>query len=57
MKEWITDNIGNIVVIGIVVVIVALALMSIIRDRKSGKNSCGCNCAGCALKDSCHSKK
>ena len=26
-------------------------------DKKAGKCSCGCKCAGCAMADKCHSKK
>lgn len=28
-----------------------------IRNRKRGKNSCSCGCGGCAIKDTCRSKK
>ena len=57
MIEWLTDNRGNILVIAIIVFAVVLAVRSIIRNRKSGKNSCGCGCAGCAMADRCHSNK
>ena len=45
-----------ILVIGIVVGIVALAIFSIVRDKKKGKCSCG-SCSGCAMNGACHSKK
>ncbi|MBR2850529.1 MAG: FeoB-associated Cys-rich membrane protein [Clostridia bacterium] len=35
--------------------IVALAIFSIVRDRKKGKSSCGGSCAGCAMNCHCHS--
>ncbi len=57
MAVWFSENIGNIVVIAIVAVILALALRSVIRDRLSGKGSCGCGCSSCAMKGKCHTAK
>ena len=28
----------------------------LVRSRKKGKTSCGCDCGHCALHGSCHSK-
>lgn len=36
--------------------IVVLIIAYLIRCKKSGKSSCGCNCSGCAMKESCHKK-
>ena len=55
MAAWLGANIGNIIVIAILLAVIALAVRSIIKDRKSGRGSCGCGCANCAMKGRCHS--
>ena len=32
-------------------------IVSLVKDKKKGKSSCGCNCAHCSMAGSCHSKK
>lgn len=53
--EWLSANIGTILVLLIVCALVALVVRKMIRDRRKGKSSCGCNCAHCAMAGSCHS--
>lgn len=55
MLEWLSNNWGNILIIAFVIALVVLAVISMIRDKKAGKNSCGCNCAKCAMAGKCHS--
>ena len=57
MAAWLSENFGNIVVIAIVTVILALALRSVIKDRLSGTGGCGCGCSSCAMKGKCHTAK
>ena len=57
MAAWLSENIGNIVVMIIVAAIIALAIRSVIKDKRSGKGSCGCGCANCAMHGKCHSAK
>ncbi|MBE6869512.1 FeoB-associated Cys-rich membrane protein [Ruminococcus albus] len=57
MAAWLSENIGNIVVIIIVAAILALAIRSVIKDKRSGKSSCGCGCANCAMHGKCHPAK
>ena len=57
MITWLSDNIGTIVISLILVAIVAGIIFKMVRDKKKGRSSCGCNCGCCALKDSCHPKK
>jgi hypothetical protein len=45
--EWLTANMGTIVVSLILAVIVVLDIRKIIRDRRKGIKSCGMNCPGC----------
>ena len=57
MITWISENIGTIVICAVLVAAVAAAIVKMVRDKKKGKSSCGCGCEGCAMSDSCHSKK
>ncbi len=47
MLTWITENLSSIVVVAIVLFLMGLALRKIIRDKKSGKGTCGGNCSAC----------
>jgi len=38
---------GTIIVGAALVVIVALIIRKMIKDKKAGKSSCGCNCGEC----------
>ncbi|MEE1040547.1 MAG: FeoB-associated Cys-rich membrane protein, partial [Lachnospiraceae bacterium] len=42
MLTWLNANLGNIVVILILLVIVFFSFRSVIRNRRQGKSSCGC---------------
>lgn len=42
-------TVGNIIVLGIVILVIAGAIAILIRDHRSGKCSCGCDdCSGCS---------
>jgi hypothetical protein len=56
MLEWLNSNIANIVIIAAVLGIVMLVIVSMVRDKKAGKSSCGCNCSHCAMAGKCHPK-
>ena len=47
MLEWLTANIGTILITIGLIVIVALIIRSIVRDKKAGISSCGAKCGGC----------
>ncbi len=57
MFAWIAENIGTILITAALVLIVALIARKLIKDKKKGKSSCGCNCAHCAMAGSCHPQK
>ncbi len=57
MFAWIAENIGTILITAALVLIVALITRKLIKDKKKGKSSCGCNCAHCAMAGSCHPQK
>ncbi len=54
MITWISSNIGTIIVAAILIAIVVAIIRSTIKDRRSGKTSCGCGCANCAMAGQCH---
>lgn len=57
MLAWIAENIGTILILAAFIAIAAMIVLGLLRDKKKGKSSCGCGCAGCAMNGSCHAKK
>ena len=57
MTAWLMNNWGSILVVTVLTVIIALIIIKMIKDKKSGKTSCGCGCSNCAMRESCHSSK
>ena len=53
MLIWLSANLINIVLFAVLVLIVGLLLRGMIRDKKAGKSSCGCNCASCGACSGC----
>lgn len=56
MIDWLAANWVNILVIALVTVAIFFAARSLIKDKKAGKSSCGCNCSHCAMAGKCHSQ-
>ena len=54
MLQWINENVGTILICMGLIVIVALIVRSLIRQKKQGKSSCGAGCAHCAMHGQCH---
>ena len=46
---WIAENMGNILITLILIAIVVGSILSIRKDKKQGKSSCGGNCAHCHM--------
>ena len=57
MLQWIGANLGTILVCLVLLAIVTFIIVYLVRQKKQGKSSCGCNCAHCAMHGSCHSQK
>ena len=57
MLQWIGANLGTILVCLVLLAIVTFIIVHLVRQKKQGKSSCGCNCAHCAMHGSCHSTK
>ena len=56
MLQWISMNIGTILISLVLLAVVGLIIRSMIRQKKQGKSSCGGNCAACAACGACHRK-
>ena len=56
MMLWLAHNIGTVIVTMVLAAAVTFVIVKTVKDRKRGASSCGCGCAGCALKDHCHPK-
>ena len=54
MLAWLSANIGTIIVAVIVAAAVAAVVIKMVRDKRQGKSSCGCNCSACAMRGECH---
>lgn len=54
MLAWIMENIGTILISAVLLLVVVLIIRKLVKDKKKGKSSCGCNCAHCAMAGSCH---
>lgn len=57
MLAWIAENLATIIICLVLAVIVAAIIIGLVRNKKKGKSSCGCDCAHCAMAGSCHNKK
>ena len=44
MLHWITENLSTIIVSAILLAIIIATSVYLIRQRKKGRSSCGCNC-------------
>lgn len=47
MLAWLSANIGTILIAIVLFAIVAAIVVKLVRDKKQGKSTCGCNCPGC----------
>lgn len=54
MLLWFQENLATILVCMVLAGVVALIIGYLVRQKKQGKTSCGCNCASCAMRESCH---
>jgi len=54
MLEFLINNLGTIAVALIVGLMLIFIALKIIKDKKSGKSSCGCGCSSCPYSGRCH---
>ena len=55
MINWLISQMSTIIVLLLLAAIVAAIISSMIKDRRNGRSSCGCNCGSCPMHDKCHS--
>lgn len=55
--SWFAENLSTIIISLVIAAIVALVIVYLVRNKKQGKNSCGCGCSKCPMSGSCHSHK
>lgn len=54
MLEWLVNNLATIIISALLLAVVVLVVCSMVRQKRKGRSSCGCNCASCALNGQCH---
>ncbi len=54
MLEFLMSNLATIIVSILLLAIVGLIVRKLVRDRKKGKNTCGCGCKDCPSASLCH---
>ncbi len=54
MFTWLAENLVTIILGLLVLAVFAAIILNWLKNRKSGKSSCGCSCAGCAMSGQCH---
>lgn len=57
MLHWMSANWGTLAVSVLLLAIVTAITLHLLRQKKQGKSSCGCNCAHCAMHGQCHGKQ
>lgn len=56
MIGFLSNNIGTIIVLLVLITVVASIVFHQIKLKKKGKNTCGCGCSSCAMSEICHKK-
>lgn len=54
MTAWLTQHIGTILIIAVLMAFFGWLVYTLIRDKRKGKASCCGGCAGCAMAGHCH---
>lgn len=52
--QWFSNNLSTILISLVLVIILGIIVYRLYLNKKRGKTSCGNNCAGCALQNTCH---
>lgn len=51
---FLVQNVGTILVAFVLIIVVFIIIRKLIKDKKAGKSSCGCDCSSCGGRDLCH---
>ncbi len=52
--QWIVENGGTVIVTLVMIAIAAAIIVTMRKDKKKGKSSCGYNCGCCPMAGTCH---
>lgn len=56
MIEFLSENLGSIIVGAVLLAIVGAVVAIMVLAKKKGRSTCGGGCAGCPMAGSCHQK-
>ncbi|NLG03364.1 MAG: FeoB-associated Cys-rich membrane protein [Clostridia bacterium] len=51
---WLQSNLATILIVLILVLLVGLAILHLVKQKRAGKSSCGCSCSDCPMSGKCH---
>ena len=57
MFAWILGNMATIIICAVLIGIVVAIIVSMVKNKRRGKTSCGCGCSDCPMSGSCHQDK
>lgn len=57
MTDWLSANASTLFVAGVLVVLIAVAVAVMHKNRKTGRSTCGGSCSGCPMGADCHRNK
>ena len=57
MRVFLVENAATMVVCLLLLAAVAAVIVHMVKNRKAGKTSCGCNCGGCPMKNGCEKQQ
>ena len=54
MPAFLEQNLATLLIGVGLLAVVALIILKMVKDQRSGKSSCGCGCSNCAMRGQCH---
>ena len=54
--DFFKNNAGTLAVALVLTAVVALIAIRMVKNKKSGKSTCGCGCSTCPMSEKCHGK-
>ena len=54
MLAWLSEYLGTVIAALVLLAVITAVAVSLVRDKKKGRTSCGAGCAHCAMAGSCH---
>jgi hypothetical protein len=54
MLAWLSEYLGTVIAALVLLAVIIAVAVSLVRDKKAGRSTCGANCAHCAMAGSCH---